>query len=98
MGLCGICGTSKPDKSIVYGAKDPDILGSYSPTEKWKAMNKDYPAYFIGVGNHKVKTILAFDEQRNALVEKPIPPSMPIALWSALLQINSDTIFMAGGR
>jgi hypothetical protein len=94
----GICGVSIKEKPIVFGSKDPNILESYKPTAEYKAQNRDYPTYFIGLGKLKVKTILAFDEERMALVEKPVPAGMPIALWSALLQINSDTIFMAGGR
>ena len=45
---------------------------SLNPSNQFSAQNKDFPAYFIGLGKSNVKTILAFDEERMAFVEKII--------------------------
>ena len=96
----GCCGGKTSKNSQAYKAKKIETKNftSFNPSNEFMAKNKDFPAYFIGLGKSKVKTILAFDEERMALVEKVIPNNMPVALWSAQLQVNSDAIFVAGGR
>lgn len=96
------CGASDVKKNQKYNQSQTKLtqnkLKSLDINPTFKAENKNYPTYFIGLGKNKTRTILAFDEERMALVEKEIPSQMPIALWSALLQINQDTVFVAGGR
>lgn len=106
MGICGSTttknkhSTNQPTYKTGGAKKNPQA--SYAkniPKPQFKATeNKDYPCYFIGVGKGKIKTILAFDEERLALLEKEVPENMKVALWSALLQVDPDNIFVAGGR
>ena len=64
------CGSSTKKKDQVSkpggGPTNPNKYKILTPSQEFSAGNKDYPTYFIGLGKAKVKTILAFDEERMA--------------------------------